>query len=142
MLAANEARSMLLRMISLNFVARRLNASAVSGNAGQSFTESPNSVASASVTGAPSVGADPSHRLAEDQRIQRAGHLVFDVGLVAAVRGDQRLVVEIEPVASRPRAQGVGDAGLPVDQRAVAVEAHRLEAIEVAHVFVPFPCCL
>ena len=38
-LAANDARSMLLRMISLKRVARRCSASAVSGNAGQSFTD-------------------------------------------------------------------------------------------------------
>jgi hypothetical protein len=39
LLDANEARSMLLRMMSLKRDARRCNAAAVSGKAGQSFTD-------------------------------------------------------------------------------------------------------
>ena len=81
----------------------------------------------------PEIGADSTHRLAEDDRVQRTGHVVFDVGLVAAVCSEQPLVVESETTAGGPWSQRVGDPRLPVDQRAVAVEAHCAEAIEVVH---------
>jgi len=84
------------------------------------------------------VGSDAAQGFAEYEWIQRSGCCVFDVRLMFAESGDQRFVVERQPVARSPRTQRVGDAGLPVDQGAVAVEAHRLEPVELAHFFVPF----
>ncbi len=130
---------MLLRMISLKRVASRFKATAVSANAGQCWTDWPKLAAIVVGDVDAQLDADPAKRFAEHEGVQRAGHVVLHMRFVAAVRGDQGLVVESDSVTVRPGSQGVGDPRLPVDQGAVAIEAHRLEAVELAHLD-PFLC--
>jgi len=87
------------------------------------------------------IRSHSTHGLAENARVQRAGHVVFDVGLGGAIRSEQRLIIELQTVTSGPWPQGVGDARFPVDQGAVAVEAHGGESVEVTH-FPALPYCL
>ena len=61
--------------------------------------------------------------------VQRRRGLVLDGALVVGVGQQQVLVGEVEPPLGGPGNQDSADAGLPVDQGAVAVEAHGLKVV-------------
>ena len=71
--------------------------------------------------------AEPAEARRQHVRVQRARLGRLGVRLLVGVAGQQRLVVQLQPVLTRPRRQHRGDAGLPVDERAVAVERECLE---------------
>src|SRR5205085_8987598 len=66
----------------------------------------------------------------EDLRVQLAGVLEFSLRLGDGIGLQQLLPIEIEPAPPRPRGQDGGDAGLPIDQRAIAIETQRFEVGE------------
>src|ERR1019366_9640475 len=58
-------------------------------------------------------------------------HLMHRFGFGVAL--EEFPLADVEPLLARPGHKDRGDAGLPVDQRAIAVEAQRLELAEPWH---------
>src|SRR5664280_1472687 len=72
-----------------------------------------------------------THRPREDQRVAIGGVLDLRLRLAGGVRRQQLLVAQLQTVRIGPWAQHGGDAGLPVDEGPVAVEAEGVEVAEV-----------
>src|SRR5208282_5449901 len=68
----------------------------------------------------------PAEGGGENLRVERGGGLLLGGRLVVGVGEQQLLVGQVESLFTRPRRQHGDDAGLPVDEGAVAVEAERL----------------
>ncbi len=66
----------------------------------------------------------------QDARIQLGKELRFGRGFMGGVRAQKLLLVEIEALRLRPRVENRGDAGLPVDEGAIAVKTQRFEVGE------------
>ena len=76
---------------------------------------------------------DTTHRLGQDVGVAGGRVLLLHVRLVGGEGGDEVVRLDRQTVRLGPRSQGRRDAGLPVDQRAVAVEAQGVEVREGRH---------
>jgi len=63
----------------------------------------------------------------ENVRVAFARVVGLGPRLVRGIRREQGLIIELQTPSARPRTQDGGEALLPVDKGAVAVEAHRIE---------------
>ena len=125
--AANRSSSQFVMTPSRKRVLSRASAAAESGKAGQSATEPPNVAISSGVGSNPSSPATPRRPARQDVAIAlvRAG---LGGRLVPGVADEHVLVVGVDAVRREDRPERRGQAGLPVDERAVAVEGQGVEA--------------
>ncbi len=76
-------------------------------------------------------GAEFADAAGQDVGVQVGRMLGLGACFVRRERGQQRLVIQGEAAPVRPGPKHGRDAGLPIDQGAVAVEAERVEVVEV-----------